>query len=175
MRIAVQPVMSHRLLSSIYLHRILSTIVKRIFSALLVFSFALSATAGLATAEETSFNHVRMPNNKGKEIKSVLTFSDNDKAVEVRPKKGQAVSIPYSQIDKCSYEYTESLTPILKTSKTHWLKIDYHDKNPNQVLVLRMSGGNYTRILDALKAHAGIDAELFGNANKRRGDFWAKH
>jgi hypothetical protein len=131
--------------------------------------------AGLAAAEETSFNQVRMPNNKGKEIKSVLTFSDSAKAIEVRPKKGKAVAVPYGQIDKCSYEYTESLTPLLQASKTHWLKIDYHDKNPNQVLVLRMSKGNYIRILDALKAHTGIDAELVGNANKRRGDFWAKH
>jgi hypothetical protein len=145
--------------------------VKSILSALLILLLA----AGLAAAEETSFNQVRMPNNKGKEIKSVLTFSDSAKAIEVRPKKGKAVTVPYGQIDKCSYEYTESLTPLLQASKTHWLKIDYHGKNPNQVLVLRMSKGNYIRILDALKAHTGIDAELVGNANKRRGDFWAKH
>lgn len=145
--------------------------MKRLLSALLVLSLA----TGLVAAEETSFNRVRMPNNKGKEIKALLTFSDNDKAIEVRPKKGQAVAVPYSQIDKCTYEYTESLTPILRPSKTHWLRIDYHDRDPHQVLVLRLHKRNYIRVLDALKAHAGIDAELFGNANKRRGDLFAKH
>ncbi len=145
--------------------------MKRLLSALLILSLA----TGLAAAEETSFNRVRMPNNKGKEIKALLTFSDNDKAIEVRPKKGQAVKVPYGQIDKCSYEYTESLTPILKPSKTHWLQIQYHDQDAHEVLVLRLHKRNYIRVLDALKAHTGIDAELLGNADKRRGDLFAKH
>jgi hypothetical protein len=31
-----------------------------------------------------------------------------------------------------------------------------------------MDKHNYIRILEALKAHAGIDAEILGNAEKRR-------
>jgi hypothetical protein len=31
-----------------------------------------------------------------------------------------------------------------------------------------MDKHNYLRILDALKAHTGIDAEILGNADKRR-------
>lgn len=104
-----------------------------------------------------------MPNLKGKEIKAVLTFSDNDKAVEVRPVKGEAVSIPYSQIEKCSYEYTEDLG-----GRTHWLQIDYNAGDAHKVLILLMNKHDYVRILDAVKNHTGSDAEILGNANKRR-------
>lgn len=118
-------------------------------------------TPGLA--EETSFRTVLMPNAKGKQIKAVLTFSDNDKAVEVRPKKGDPVSVPYAQIEKCSYEYTEDVG-----GKTHWLQIDYNIGDAHKVLVLVMDRHDYLRILDAVKSHTGNDAEILGNANKRR-------
>jgi hypothetical protein len=136
--------------------------------------FVLLIAASLVHADETSFRRVKLPNQKGKQIKAVLTFSDNDKAVEVRPAKGNAVSVPYAQINKCTYEYTEQLTPILVPTKIHWLEIDYHDQEANRILVLRLDKHNYVRILDALKAHTGIDAELLGNADKRRGDIWRK-
>lgn len=105
-----------------------------------------------------------MPNQKGQDIKAVLTFSDNDKAIEVHPAKGDPVTIPYSQIDKCSYEYTEVLA-----AKTHWLQIDYHDRDEHKVLILLMNKRDYLNILDALKAHTGIEAEILGNADKTRG------
>lgn len=120
--------------------------------------------ASLGFAEETSFRRVQMPNLKGKRIKAVLTFSDNDKAVEVHPAKGSAVTVPFSQIDKASYEFTEVLS-----SKTHWLQIDYHEQESHKVLVLLMDKHEYIHILDALKAHAGIDAEVLGNADKVQG------
>ena len=119
--------------------------------------------ATLGFADETSFRRVHMPNQKGKQIKAVLTFSDNDKAVEVHPAKGAAVTVPYSQIDKCKYEYTDALMG----AKNHWLEIDYHDQDAPKVLVLLMEEKEYLRILDALKAHTGIDAEVLGNARKR--------
>jgi len=119
--------------------------------------------ATLGFADETSFRRVHMPNPKGKQIKAVLTFSDHDKAVEVHPAKGAAVNVPYSQIDKCKYEYTDALMG----AKNHWLEIDYHDQDAPKVLVLLMEEKEYLRILDALKAHTGIDAEVLGNARKR--------
>jgi len=134
-------------------------IVKRIVSILLLILLA----AALGFADETSFRHVKVPNLQGKQIKAVLTFSDNDKAVEVRPAKGDPVNISYSQIDKCSYEYTNALMG----DKNYWLKVDYHDQDAHKVLVLLMTKNNYIRILDALKAHTGIDAEIVGNAKKR--------
>ena len=57
--------------------------------------------------EETSFRHIKVPDAKGRQIHAVLTFSDHSKAVEVRPEKGSDVRIPYSSIEKFSYEFTE--------------------------------------------------------------------
>jgi len=118
---------------------------------------------GLGIAEETSFRRVKMPDPKGRQIKAVLTFSDKDKAIKVHPAKGAAVSVPYSQIDKCDYEYTNALMG----EKNHWLEIAYHDEDAHKVLLLLMDQKEYLRILDALKAHTGIEAEILGNAKKR--------
>jgi hypothetical protein len=133
--------------------------VKSAVIALLV--ILVSATPGLA--DETSFHHVWMPTPKGKQIKAVLTFSDQAKAIEVHPAKSEAISIPYGQIDKCDYEYTDALMG----ERNYWLKIDYHDHSAPKVLLLLMDKRNYIQILDALKTHTGIDAEVVGNAKKR--------
>lgn len=138
--------------------------------------------ASLGRAEETSFNHVFVPDSKGHQAKAFLNFSDKDKVIEVRPAKGNAVTIPYAEIDKCVYEYTKKhrvtegtvLTAplggailMLTKSKSHWLEIDYRDQDVPKIFVLRMDKHNYIRILDALKAHTGKDAEVLGNADKR--------
>jgi hypothetical protein len=154
--------------------------VKRISSAVLVTLFAVN----LGLAEETSFQRVKVPDTQGRQIRAVLTFSDNDKAVEVRPLKGEVVSIPYAQIDKFSYEYTRNhrindtsmvMAPIgvgvvmmMTKAKNHWLEIDYRDQDVPKTYVVRMDKQNYLRILDAVKSHTGKDAEVLGNADKRR-------
>lgn len=148
---------------------------------LLVVLFFFGASLGFA--DDVSFHRVKVPTLKGKQIDAVLTFSDQDKAMEVRPAKGDAVKIPYSAIDKCSYEYTKkhrinegtvAMAPtgvgavlMLTKSKSHWLEIDYHEQDTVKAFVLRMDKDEYPRILDALKAHTGIDAEILGNADKR--------
>ena len=93
----------------------------------------------------------------------MLTFSDQAKAIEVHPAKSTAISIPYGQIDKCDYEYTNALMG----DRNYWLKVDYHDQDAHKVLLLLMDKRNYIQILEALKAHTGIDAEIVGNAKKR--------
>ena len=134
--------------------------------------------------EETSFDRVKVPDASGKQTKAILTFSDNRKSVEVHPVKGSDVSIPYAEIYKCSYEFTKkhrvsegtvAMAPIgigavmmLTKSKTHWLEIDYREQEMMKVFVLRMDKHDYVHILEALKAHTGIDAEVLGNADKRR-------
>jgi hypothetical protein len=133
--------------------------VKRIVGIPLV--IALAAT--FVFADETSFNHVRVPNQKGKLVKAVLTFSDKDKAVEVRPTKGDLVTIPYGQIEKCAYEYSVGLM----NERDYWLEVHYRAQDAPKVFVLHMDSHNYLRILDALKAHTGIGAEILGNAKKR--------
>ena len=143
----------------------------------------LSIAAVLCTAEETSFQHIKVVDAKGRENKAVLIFSDNDKAVEVRPAKGNDVSIPYAAIDKFSYEFTKhhrvnegtvltapigvGAVAMLTKSRSHWLEIDYQDQDLPKSYVLRMDKKNYIRILDAIKAHTGKDTEILGNANKR--------
>ena len=134
-------------------------------------------------AGETSFHRVKVPTLKGKQVNAVLTFSDTNKSVEVRPVKGSTVTIPYGEITKCSYEFTKrhrindvtivtapvgvGAAVMLTKYKSHWLEIDYREQELPKIFVLRMDKHNYIRILEALKAHTGIDAEILGNANKR--------
>lgn len=133
--------------------------------------------------EETSFRHVKVPDAKGRQIPAVLTFSDHNVAVEVRPEKGRNVSIPYSSIEKFSYEFTKQhrvnegtvlSTPVgigavamLTKSRAHWLEIDYQDQDLPKAYVVRMDKKNYIRILDAIKTHTGKETEILGNAKKR--------
>jgi hypothetical protein len=153
--------------------------VRRIFKVL----FLLSIACRLCLSEETSFRRIKIVDPKGKENKAVLTFSDNNKAVEVLPSKGNAVSIPYAAIEKFSYEFTKrhrvnegtvltapigiGAVAMLTKSRSHWLEIDYQDEDLPKAFVLRMDKKNYIRILDAIKAHTGKDTEILGNANKR--------
>jgi hypothetical protein len=125
----------------------------------------LTATFGFA---QNSFRTIKMPNGKGKLIKAVLTFKDDDKTVEIRPVKGDALSIPYGSIDKWAYEFTTERTVALTEGKTHWLEIDYHEQDAHKELVLQMQKQDYIRILDAIKKHTGFDVDLEGKVNKGR-------
>ena len=138
----------------------------------------------VASAADETFSRIKVPDAKGKAINGTLTFSDHNRAVEIRPSKGNAVVIPYSQIYKFSYEYTKAhrigkgtlataplgigaLTMLTK-GRSHWLEIDYdNDQNLRKVYVVRMDKHDYLHILEAIKAHTGKDAEILGNANKR--------
>ena len=143
-----------------------------------------SMFVSLGRAEETSFRHVKVPDPQGHQSKAILTFSDNDKAVEIRPAKGSPVTIPYGQIDRFSYQYTRKhhirrallvgaiLPPAgvviyFTKSKTHWLEIDYHDQDVPKILLLRMNRHDRVHILEAVNRHTGKDAEILGNVNKR--------
>ena len=144
---------------------------------------AIFCLVSLGLADDDSFNRIDVPDSKGRQIKAVLTFSDDDKAVEVKPEKGDTVSIPYAEIYKFSYEYIkrhrvneESIFAaavgvgaivMLTHSKSHWLEIDYRVGDVPKSFVLRMDKRDYIHILDAVKAHTGMDAEVLGNANKR--------
>ena len=139
--------------------------------------------SSLCFSEETSFQHINVPDAKGRQVHAVLTFSDRNMAVEVHPDKGNAVTIPYSSIEKFSYEFTKKhrvnegtvfsapigigAVAMLTKSRSHWLEIDYQDQDLPRAYVVRMDKKNYIRILDAIKAHTGKDAEVLGNANKR--------
>lgn len=145
--------------------------------------FVVAAASVLCRADDASFRHVFVPDLDGHQTKAVLTFSNQNKAVEVRMAKRAPVAIPYGVIDKCAYEFTKKhringetiatapvavgVVAMLTKSRSHWLEIDYHDGEIPKVFVLRMKKRDYIKILDALKAHTGIDAEILGNAEKR--------
>lgn len=139
--------------------------------------------SSLCFSEETSFRHIMVPDAKGRQIQAVLTFSDQNNAVEVRPEKGSGVRIPYSAIEKFSYEFTKKhrvnegtvlsvpigigAVAMLTKSRAHWLEIDYQDQDLPKAYVVRMDKKNYIRILDAIKTHTGKETEILGNAKKR--------
>lgn len=123
----------------------------------------LTASGAVADA---SFR-VKVPDLTGKETRAVLTFDDLDKKIEIRTAKHQPVIIPYANIEKASYQYTHERTAALTEAKVHWLEIDYHEGDAHKEIVVRMSSNNRIKILDALKSHAGIDAQIQGNADKR--------
>jgi hypothetical protein len=156
-------------------------IVKKTWCTLL----ALLLVTTLAPAEETSFKRVKVPDLKGHQAKAVLTFSDDDRAVEVRPVKGDVVNIPYARIDRFSYEFTKKhrikqgaivmlasipggAIVMMTKSRSHWLEIDYRDQDMPQAYVVRMDKRDYLHILDAVKTHTGKEAEILGNADKRK-------
>ena len=146
--------------------------------------FAVALFSVCCLSEETSFQRIKAPDSKGKPVKAVLTFSDQHQAVEITPVKGKAVSIPYRAIDKFVYEYTKkhrvndvtvATAPIgvgaaamLTKARNHWLEIDYTEENIPHKYVVRMDKRNYLRILDAAKKHTGKEAEVLGNADKRK-------
>lgn len=154
--------------------------VKRVIPLLLLI---VSVIPHLMAADE-SFSRVKAPDAKGKPVNAVLTFSDQNQAVEIRPSKVPGLTIPYSRIYKFSYEYTKrhrvgegtlATAPLgigalmmLTKGRSHWLQIDYDDpQNVRKFYVLRMDKHDYLRILEAVKAHTGKDADVLGNANKR--------
>jgi hypothetical protein len=120
----------------------------------------------LGAVADASFR-VKVPDLTGKETRAVLTFNDLDKRVEIRAAKHVPVIIPYANIEKASYQFTHERTVALTEGKAHWLEIDYHDGDAHKEIVVRMSSSTRIKILDALKSHVGIDADIEGNADKR--------
>lgn len=114
----------------------------------------------------------------------MLTFSDENKAVKIQPAKGPSVEIPFQNIDKFVYEYTQrhrvnegtiitapigvGAAAMMTKERNHWLEIDYRKENVPMTYVVHMDKHNYLRILDAVKKHTGMDAEVVGNADKRK-------
>jgi hypothetical protein len=151
----------------------------------IVCAFLILAIANLTFAEDTSFSNVKVPHESGKQTRAVLTFNDTQKAIVVHPVKGDPLTVPYNEIDQCSYQFSRKhritlgfivvaigadpfgFLVMLTRSKLHWLEVDYHQQDARKNLVLRMDKRNYTQILDAVKAHTGIEPEVLGNVDKR--------
>jgi hypothetical protein len=152
----------------------------------LLCAFLTIAVASLSFADDQTFSRLKIPSPSGKQTAATLTFSDDQKSILVHPVKGGDVAIPYSEIDRCSYQYSKKhritrgldmtalgLVPVgvivmFTKYKMHWLEIDYHQQDRRKWMVLRMDKKNYPEILDAVKAHTGIETEVLGNVDKRQ-------
>ena len=145
-------------------------------SLLLLFS-------SLGYAEDTSFGDCKLADAKGKQADATLVFSDSTNSVVVRVAGHDLASIPYTNLDKVSYEYTKKhrittgaivmifslgtgAIVMLTKSKSNWLYIDYHDPDGKKTIVLKLEKRDLTKIFDATKTHTGKEVIDLGNAGK---------
>jgi hypothetical protein len=140
--------------------------------------------ASFSFAADAVFQRVQMADKKGRQSKAVLTLSDSQKTVDVRPVKGDAVSIPDAQILSAAYSITRKhrvnetsiiLAPIgvglimmLTRATNHWLEIHYTDQDAAKVTVIRMDKHEYLAILNAFHAHTGVDVQVLGDTYQKR-------
>ena len=142
----------------------------------IVFAFLTTlAVANLSLAEETTFK-VKLADAKGKQADANMTLSDNNKNIVVRVADRDAVTIPYDQLDKFSYEYTKKhritqgaivmvaslgagAIVMLTKSKSHWLYIDFHEQSAPKSVVLRMDKNDYKNICASVKTHTGKEVQ----------------
>jgi hypothetical protein len=143
----------------------------------IVFAFLTTlAVANFSLAEETTFK-VKLADAKGKQAEANMILSDNNKNIVVRVADRDAVTIPYDQIDKFSYEYTKKhritqgaivmvaslgvgAIVMLTKSKSHWLYIDFHEQTTPKSVVLRMDKNDYKNICASLKTHTGKEVQF---------------
>jgi len=152
----------------------------KVIAALLIV-FGLT---NISLADETAFTGVKLADAKGKQADARLIFSDANSNIVVRVADRDVVLIPYSQLDKFSYEYTKKhritqgavvmvaslgagAIVMLTKSKSHWLYIDFHEQNTAKSMVLRMDKNEYKKIFDAIKTHTGKDVEFVGDAKEK--------
>jgi hypothetical protein len=162
-------------------YRLLEEAMKRVIAVLLM----AFVTGNLSFAEETAFSGVKLADAKGKQADARLIFSDNNKNVVVRVADRDALTVPYDQIDKFSYEYTKKhritqgaivmvaslgagAIVMLTKSKSHWLYIDFHEQNGPKSVVLRMDKNEYQKIFEAVKTHTGKEVEFLGDAKDKQ-------
>src|SRR2546426_7367085 len=149
---------------------------------MLVFLTTL-AVVNPSLAEETTFK-VKLADAKGKQAEANMILSDNNKNIVVRVADRDAVTIPYDQLDKLSYEYTKKhritqgaivmvaslgvgAIVMLTKSKSHWLYIDFHEQSAPKSVVLRMDKNQYKSIIDAVKTHTGKEVALLKEGEKK--------
>lgn len=156
--------------------------MKKVISLIAVF---LTLASTVSFGEETAFNGCKLADVKGKQAEARLIFSDEAKSVIVRSMDRDVVSIPYSNVDKFSYDYAKKhritqgaivmvaslgagAIVMLTKSKSHWLYIDFHEQNTPKSVVLRMDKNEYKKIIDAVKTHTGKDVQYVGEAGKEK-------
>ena len=127
----------------------------------------LLATNNVSYAEDVSFNTCKLADVKGKQADATLIFRDDAKAIQIRVSDRELVTVPYENLDKFSYEFTKKhrvtqgaivmvaslgagAIVMLTKSKSHWLYIDYRERNATKSIVLRLDKSDYRKIIEAM-------------------------
>ncbi len=146
---------------------------------------ASANNAAAKPLDDVSFHGVKVADAKGKQTDAVLVFNESSKKLVVRVADQDFVAVPYSQLDKFSYEYTKKhritqgaivmvaslgagAIVMLTKSKSHWLDIDFHEQNTPKSIVLRMDKKEYKSICEAVKTHTGKEVEFLQDADKAK-------
>jgi len=136
--------------------------------------------AGLAQADDQSFQKTRIPDAKGHQTPVGLVFSDSNQTIQVRAAGQLLTEVPYTSIDGLSYERTQKhritqgavvmvasvgagAIVMLTKSKSHFLTVDYHEGAASKELVLRLDKSEYRDILATAKVQTGKDVSGKGN------------
>jgi len=139
--------------------------------------------SAFATGPNIAFPGTKFVDAKGHETEANLIFDSNQKSLVVLVAAKAFAEIPYSSIDKVSYEYSKhhrleqgaivmvaslgaGAVVMLTKSKSHWLYVDYHEGVVAKTLVLRMDKKEYKQILQTAKAETGKEVEVMGEAGK---------
>lgn len=159
---------------------------KNAMKKLIVCISALLLTVNsLGYADTVSFNTCKLADAKGKQADATLIFSDDAKNLQIRASDRNLATIPYENLDKVSYEYTKKhritqgaivmvaslgagAIVMLTKSKSHWLYIDYQEKDIPKTVVLRLDKKDYRSVLGAVKTHTGKDVLMLGDSGNTK-------
>ena len=160
-----------------------------LFTTLTVFCLLVSPNvearqaADVTQATEVTFKKTKMflaeNGKKTKDVQVELTFVGKNKLV-VRKAGATIAEIPYSTIDRISYEYNQrhriaegaallafslGASAILMGSKTktHWMAVEYKQENLPKTLIVRLDKDEYQGAIATAEAETGKKVERLGD------------
>ena len=137
--------------------------------------------SGLAQAADISFPKTKLADAKGQQTRANLIFQEGEKALLVRTGDMTVAEVPYSNIDKLSYDYSKKhritsgaivmvasigagAIVMLTKSKSHWFTVDYHEGAVPKSLVFRLHKDDYKRVLETAKTQTGKEITFLKDA-----------
>jgi hypothetical protein len=147
----------------------------------LLTSLVILILSRLAPAADISFPKTKLADPKGQQTPANLIFEEGTKSLLVRTRDVTVAEIPYSNIDKLSYDYSKrhritsgaivmvasigaGAIVMLTKSKSHWFTVDYHEGTVPKSLVLRLHKDEYKKVLETAKAQTGKDITFIKDA-----------
>lgn len=141
----------------------------------------LALASSVAPAEDVAFHRTQVVDARNHATQAELIFSSSARRISVRVADRVLAEIPYSAIDKMSYEFSKhhrikegaivmvaSLgaggVVMLTQSKSHWLYVDYKENGVPKTLVVRMHKKNYKDILLTAREQTGKEVQFSRDA-----------